>query len=238
MGLVYEYLTYDGKASTDFNVQISGGGTFNAPQRDVESISIPGRNGDLHIDNGRFNNVEITYNAFCVKDFDKNYGAFKAFLGSKRGYKRLEDSYHPEYYRRAAYSDGLTPKMSTLNRAGSFDIVFDCDPRCFYKSGEEPIEIASGGKIKNPFLYASLPIIRVYGTGILTVKDVQLAITAADEYTDIDCELQEAYKGDVNCNANITLTDEVFPTLKPGINTINYTAGISKVIITPNWWSV
>ena len=34
-GIIEHYLTFDGKNSRDFGVWISGGGTFNAPARDL-----------------------------------------------------------------------------------------------------------------------------------------------------------------------------------------------------------
>lgn len=236
MGLVYEYLTYDGKSSEDFKIHISGSGTFVSPSRDVESISIPGRNGDLHIDNGRYNNVPISYPAFCVDNFEENYGAFKDFLLSRRGYKRLEDSYHPDKFRRAAYKESLNPSMTPLNRAGEFEIIFDCDPRFFLKKGEEPITIQSGTILKNPTYQIARPIIRVYGTGTINVNDVTIVVTSSDGYTDLDSEMEEAYMGAVNCNANIQTENNRFPILNE-VNEITYT-GFSEVIITPNWWSV
>lgn len=237
MGLIYEYFLYDGVSCEDFKVRISGGGTFDAPQRDVETIVVEGRNGDLHIDKGRFNNIEITYESFIFDDFEHNYPAFKAFLNSKRGYKRLEDSYHPEYYRKAIYRDKLTPTMSTRNVAGTFNITFDCDPRCFLKSGEEVMDVLNGDVIRNDTLYTAKPLIRAYGIGTISINGVAVVVTSADGYTDIDCELQEAYKGTTNCNGNITLNNGKFPELTPGLNTILY-SGFTSVEITPNWWTV
>ena len=79
MGLVYEYLTFAGRSSEDFKAHISGSGTFVSPTRDVESIAVPGRNGDLHIDQGRYENINITYPAFITEDFEKKYSALKEF---------------------------------------------------------------------------------------------------------------------------------------------------------------
>lgn len=237
MGVVYEYLTFDGTSSRDFEVWISGNGTFDAPERDVESIAIPGRNGDLHIDNGRFQNIPITYPAFISKDFKHNFDAFKAFMLSKRGYKRLEDSYHPEYYRMAVYKSAISPTMAPLNRMGSFDVIFDCDPRRFLKSGDRSLTFTAGASLKNPTLFDAKPLIRAYGTGYFIISGIRVNITTANEYTDVDCELQEAYKGTTNCNGNITLVNGEFPILKSGINTI-VISGLSRLDITPRWWSV
>ena len=235
MGLAYEYLTFNGKSSRDFEVWISGTGTFDAPQRDVESVSVPGRNGNLHIDNERFENIQITYPAFIVGDFRRKFDAFKAYLLSQRGYGRLMDSYHPEIYRRAAYMGAIQPEMSALNRAGSFEVTFDCDPRRFLVKGEK-LKLHTASTIKNPTKFPALPLIRAYGTGTLTVGSISVVINTADSYTDINSEIQEAYKGSTNCNNKITLTDGEFPVLEPGENNISFTGG--QLYIAPNFWTV
>lgn len=233
----YEYLCFGGKSTEDFECHISGQGTFLSPERDVDSVSVPGRNGDLHIDNGRFYNIEIIYPAFITKDFRNNYEALKAFLLAQRGYKRLEDSYHPEYYRRATYKGRIEPVMTPLNRSGSFDLKFDCDPRCFLKEGERVITVTGAQSILNQTGFSAKPLIRAYGTGTLTVGSVSVQIITASEYTDIDCDMQEAYKGAVNCNNNIILTNGSFPELVPGQNDV-LISGLSRIDITPRWWTV
>lgn len=237
MGVVYEYLTFDGTSSRDFEVWISGNGTFDAPERDVESIAIPGRNGDLHIDNERFRNISITYPAFITKDFRHNFDAFKAYMLSKRGYKRLEDSYHPDYYRLASYQNAISPEMAPLNRAGSFDIVFDCDPRRFLKNGEKTINSplsAPTTTLINPTLYEAKPLLEISGTGSVTINGIQLNITASP--TVIDCDIEEAYYGTENRNNNVVLVNGMFPIFVPGTNTILQT--VNNLKITPRWWTI
>lgn len=237
MGLVYQYLYFAGKSSEDFKCHISGSGTFLSPSRDVQSVSVPGRNGDLHLDRGRFFNVEVVYPAFITKDFRANFDALKAFLLAQRGYKRLEDSYHPEYFRRAMFKGAIEPSMTTLNRAGSFELKFDCDPRRFLKDGERTIEVDNDITLINRTEYEAKPLVRAYGTGTFTIGGTTVQIVTADGYTDIDCDLQEAYKGTVNCNNNIILTDGKFPELITGDNEISFT-GLTKLEITPRWWTV
>lgn len=237
MGLVWEYLTFAGKSSEDFSCHISGSGTYVSPTREVESVSIPGRNGDLHIDFGKFKNVEIKYPAFITENFEQNYSALKAFLLSKTGYERLTDSYHPDHFRLAVYSGDIAPTMSARNRAGSFELTFDCDPRMFLKEAVFPVAMDAAGQIFNKTLFASRPLIRAYGTGTLTIGGVTIEITNADGYTDIDCELQEAFKGDVNCNTNIILADGVFPELAPGYIDISF-SGITRLEVTPRFWTI
>lgn len=229
------YFIFNGYNSKDYGVYISGLNTFVGAERDTEVISIPGRNGDLTIDNGRYKNIEITYPAFIYDKFDMNVSAFRGILLSSRGYKRLEDSYHPQEYRKARYTGSFTPDVVDWLSAGEFDLTFDCDPRRFLKEGENPITINSGDRLKNHTMFDAKPIIRAYGTGTLHINDISLRVNTADGYTDIDCELQEAYKGTTNCNGNIILTDGIFPILAGGDNLIRY-SGFTQIDITPNWW--
>ncbi|MBQ7563920.1 MAG: hypothetical protein IJT16_08020 [Lachnospiraceae bacterium] len=234
---VYQYFTFDGKSSRDFEVWISGNGTFNTPERDVERVPVPGRNGEVTFDNGRFNNIDITYPAFINGDFRENFDAFKAYLHSRIGYKRLSDSYHPEYFRLAQFIASINPEMTALNRAGRFEVTFNCDPRRFLVSGEKEMTLSSSGSIKNPTYYDALPLIRAYGTGSFTIGGTTVSILAASSYTDIDSEIQEAYKGTINCNGDISLSNGSFPVLSPGVNQISM-SGITRLVITPRWWSV
>lgn len=232
-----QWFIFNGKSSKDFGVYISGLNTFGAPERDVDIISISGRNGDLTIDNGRYKNIDVSYPAFIFDRFDNNIEGLRNFLLSQSGYKRLEDTYHPNEYRLARYKSGLTPKVIDELYAGEFDLTFDCYPQRYLKSGDQTITMTADGSLFNEYAQIAKPIIRAYGTGSFTVGDATVTINSADDYTDIDCELQEAYKDDLttNCNANITLDDGVFPSLISGENAITLD-GITQLDIKPKWW--
>lgn len=42
-----QYLSFAGKSSKDFLLYLSGPGVYDSPAADVESTSVPGRNGDI-----------------------------------------------------------------------------------------------------------------------------------------------------------------------------------------------
>ena len=231
------YLTF-GKINTkNFNAFVSGESTFVTAERDIEVIPIPGRNGTLSVDNGCFHNVSIVYPCFIVDSFRANYDALRAAFLSESGYNKLIDTYDPDHYRRARYTAAIDPEMTQLNRHGKFDLAFDCDPRRFLVSGDKVVTFSANGSIKNPTLYNALPFIRAYGTGYFEISGVRVTITSASIYTDIDCELQEAYKGSTNCNGNITLDNGEFPKLIPGINQVTI-SGISRIELTSRWWTI
>ena len=135
-------LVFGGIDSADYNVWISGSDAFSAPERDVEYVSVPGRNGDLVIDNGKWNNIRITYPAFIPKGFESQIDNFRAEMMKLTGYHKLEDSYHPDEFRMASFSYGISPsRIGAFLRHGEFPLTFNCKPQRFLKSGETPIQI-------------------------------------------------------------------------------------------------
>ena len=48
-----QYLSFAGKSSKDFLLYLSGPGVYDSPAADVESTSVPGRNGDIITENAR-----------------------------------------------------------------------------------------------------------------------------------------------------------------------------------------
>lgn len=143
-GAIYKSLVFDGESSRDYGIYITGQAVYNAPERDVEMINIPGRNGSFALDKGRFQNIEVTYPAGIFADneadFAQGISDFRNFLCSRNGYVRLTDDYNPDEYRMAVYKSGLDVSPAQL-KAGEFQIVFDCKPQRYLTSGEEPVTI-------------------------------------------------------------------------------------------------
>lgn len=232
------YLTFAGKNCRDFGVVISGAKSFGTAERDLEQISIPGRNGDLFYDNGRYKNVTVSYDASIVNRFRENYNGFNAWLMSQDGYKRLEDSYQPDYYRMARFSVGLQAEPVIRLGVGSFTITFNCKPQKFLKSGDVPVKFTAAGNIYNATSFEAKPLIRCYGTsGTATVNGTPVTVTGCSSYVDLDCELMEAYEGSTSRNSTTTLTNGEFPTLEAGENAVSF-SGFSSVEITPRFWTI
>lgn len=231
------FIIFNNKSLRDFGVYISGLNTYNAPSRDADTITIPGRNGALTLDNGRYNNIEVSYPAFIMDNYDNRVEALRNFILAQSGYKRLEDTYHPEEFRLARWKGEFNADTEDNLLAGQFELSFDCYPQRFLKEGETPVEFTSAGSIVNRFSQAALPLIRAYGTGSFSIGGISVQITSASSYTDIDCDLQECYKDSLatNCNGNVVLTSGSFPKLNPGANAVTL-SGISKLIITPRYW--
>lgn len=185
-GNIFKALSFDNVSSRTYGVYITGEAVYNAPQRDVEMISIPGRNGAFALDKGRFENIEVTYPAGIFAeteaDFAQAVSDFRNYLCSRKGYCRLSDEYNPSEYRMAVYKSGLEVSPAQL-RAGEFDITFDCKPQRFLTSGETAIEMVSAGslvnQITNPTLFDSNPLLAVTGSGTIRISDQN----TSNEYT-------------------------------------------------------
>lgn len=235
------YFTLDGVDSRDYGVYISGQGTFNAPVRDMDFIQIPGRNGDVIGLPTRLENGELTYkDAFIYADFKNKISAFKAFLLSNAGYRRLIDSYHPDEFRLVAYRGGMTVDPTSKNDAGKFDITFTAKPQRFLLRGENPIGTASQMTITNPTLFDAKPLVRIIGAGITTINGIEIQTTHTGGVTNIDFESGYAYAYDgTDLNASVTiLNSNDFPNLVPGANTVVCGDGITAAEVTPRWWTV
>lgn len=168
MGIIKGF-TFDGVNSLDYNIGITGSAVYNAPTRDVEMISIPGRDGAYALDHGRFNNIEITYPSGMGDNDQTNFAQrvsdLRNQLASRVGYKRLEDEYNPDEYRMAIYKSGLEVSPVQYSRAGQFDIIFDCKPQRFLKSGESAVSKANNSTITNPTLFDAHPLLQFRSNG-------------------------------------------------------------------------
>ena len=179
-GAIYKALKFDNVSSRTYGVYITGEAVYNAPKRDVEMITIPGRSGSFALDNGRFENIEVSYPAGIYADTEADFrqaiSDFRNFLCSRKGYVRLQDEYNPDEYRMAVYKSGLDVDPALL-RAGEFTITFDCKPQRWLVSGEAAVEVDSGDTLTNPTLFESSPLLEVEGYGTIDFNGYEIELT-------------------------------------------------------------
>lgn len=251
---------FDGVGSGSLGLHITGSATYGAPERDMETISIPGRNGDLIIDKGRYKNISVSYPVSICRDFPERAAEVRAWLLSRPGYRRLEDDYHPDYFRLAAYKGPLGFDVGPLNRTGEGTIAFDCKPQRFLKTGELPIligEFLEETQLFNPTAFPAKPLIQIWGSGEGIISVTSAADAAAGETSEIeiagldgnvviDSESMDVYKleddGSVSRQNGVVSLPHGFPELEPGMSSIMWLSGFeshfSRVEITPRWWTL
>lgn len=235
-----DYFVFGDIDSRDYSITIFPDkctGIFDGAERDYSTEEIPGKDGELTIDGGRWKNTTVKYQCGISDAYRDKIAAFRALLTTKIGPQKLLDTFNPEYFRIATFKKYLKNNTYRDGNASVFDLEFSCKPQIYLASGETAAVYTATGTIINPTLFNAKPLLRVYGTGILGVGNGTITITAASTYTDIDCEAEECYKDTyaVNCNGNVELSSGDFPVLVPGSNGISLGTGITKVIITPRW---
>lgn len=227
------YFTLDGKSSTDFNTWIAKSNMFDGAEHDDNSVEIPGRNGAIILSNNRYKNFSGTVSCYIPHHMRHYVDALRSFLSARHQYCRYEDTMHPEVFLMARFKGGFS--LSESDRVGAaFDLVFDCKPQRFLKSGEPFIDCASGAVLNNPTWYDALPLIVCSGNGTITINGTTMTISNNTGQIYIDCDIQDAYLGSVNKNNMITPD---FFKLVPGDNEITYD-GVTDVQIMPRWWTI
>lgn len=251
--------------SKNYGVYITGEGVYNVPMRDAELITIPGRNGALIKDNGRYENIQVTYHCGMFgddqTDFASNLASFRERLASYSvgGWGRgpetfyLYDDYNTDEFRLASYLGGLEVESASLGQAGQFDITFECKPQRFLKSGENYINMyTSPWRTNNTTDWDSSPLIyftmtgtsgtielyaETYGTSYtITITNAPLDTTIY-----VDCEIGEAYTGSrdrpVSANQYVNIGAEL-PKMRRGITRVTYSANVSGLHLMPRWWKL
>lgn len=209
------------------------------PKRKIETVSVPGRNGDLVFSQDAFENYEQTYSIAVAADtfdlMETSKEVTKWLLGPK-GYCKLEDSYDPTTYR-MAYFVGPVNISTYFSKVGVAEITFMCKPQRYLKSSRKYEYTEVTNTLVNPTGFVALPKIRVYGnSGVVNVNGYAMSFSSISEYVDVDCELMDCYKGLLNKNSTLTLSSLGFPKLTPGDNNVSFSGEITKVIIDPRWW--
>lgn len=248
-------VTFNGiRANADLGLIVQFIPPYVFPEKEYQTINIPGRNGDLVLDKGSYRNIEVTYSFAKVFDGTKTFvqeaNKIVSWLHSAKGYAILSDTYEPDYYRMAMYRSG--GEMSNFyDTATVLDVTFECKPQKYLFSGDTEISVSNGSTITNEQAYDANPVISMrISSGrqniSIAIQDCEIQIVAT--YLDtgtliVDCENKECYLINnqgykTSCNQNLTLVNGKFPVLVANtVNTISITSA-NDVKIKPRWWTL
>lgn len=210
---------------------------YNAPAPDITRQAISGRSGDLIIDNGRYKNVNVGYTCAIVttENFSRAARRIRAALLSRgNAYKLLADSYDADYFRMGTIESEVNISQNGIND-GVLSVTFTCKPWRYSYAGQNTITLTAASTLTNFEKFPSLPYIKIYGSGTVTlyVNGKAFPISNVDEYVEIDSETLNTHKGTENKNA--TASSIEYPSFNPGENTVSWTGNVSSVYITPRW---
>lgn len=247
------YFEYNGINSREMGVYIRTKQSYDKPQRDISIISVPGRDGDLVIDNGSYKNLEMTLGLRLVaprisknnvESFNWAYNNVVEWLQPTANYCVYSDSYDPRYYRKACIKSALKITQK-CNDIADFNVTFSMKPYKYSFEGDEVIELSGGANftVVNLENAPSLPKMTIYNnltydaaaeiTHVFAVNNTNYTIKNFNSPIELDTETMNLYQGTTNRN-NLYLSSS-FPVLKPGLNTVTLVSNVSKIQIIPRW---
>lgn len=243
------YFCFAGKRCTDFGVFVEHFPGQEKPSRQVELISVPGRNGSLRLDKGNYENVAVEYECYCRGGPDRMSEIASWLYAAGSGYAELRDTYHPGVFRMAAF-DGPLSAENFWNRRGRFTVRFECKPQLWRDDGQRvfALDIPDSprvyeAKIYNPTSFEAKPLFRIFGSGdvSININDSAFAITNLPNGLYVDSETQNAHIGNVSYNSRMGAQNG-FPTLAPGENRIVVSGKLAQTVtrleIVPRWWTM
>ncbi|EDN8187268.1 hypothetical protein GSY37_04550 [Listeria monocytogenes] len=249
MNLTETFFVFNNKSSLDYNLAVRERASYTAAERNIEYIEIPGRNGSILRDKGTFKNVDEPISCYLfaknrdLKNIREEASAAFDWLKSPRGWCDLYYSDDPFYFMKAHVPAAISFKeVFQLFYVGEGDIPFTRKPERYSTSGHQIRTINKSGEIiYNPESYESYPTIQIFGSGNITLYINNRAIIL-DNITDsitLDCEMMSSYTNIngvlVSANSKVRNT---LPTLMPGENEIAWIGNVSKIEISPRWWTL
>lgn len=228
---------YHGISSDDVRVVVERCPDVLLPVRKQEKISVPGRSGDILIQQAAFENVTQRYEIYISAEKPRlpTIAHKVAEWLLVPGYNRLEDSYWLDSFRLASYTGGAEI-ANILNRFGRATIEFDCMPQRWLKSGEHAVHVTGATEITNPTPYAAAPLILVNGSaaaGVLSIGGATLQLDRCDGIL-LDCQNEDATRNGENFNLSVSGD---YPLLG-GSSAISFSGGIASLDITPRWYTL
>lgn len=224
------FFLYNGVSSKEFNIGIRTAPIRTLPERRVDIKEVPFRDGSLLIDKKTYGTFTLDFDCIVVGKFTPQHiRRLKAWLSAPTGRLQISDELELEYEARMINKIDFE---ELVDNTGSFLITFECQPYAKYTQGNVIQAISGNSNIYNHTNYTSLPYLKLYGNGEITVtiNDNTITFTEVTDYIEVDSELLECFKDSELCNDKMT---GLFPEFKAGVNTI--VSNASKIDILPRW---
>lgn len=229
------FFIFKGINSLDMGIIVTSMPAVVRPKRRVDTVTIQGRNGVLHVDDNSYENYTKTVE--CAIMNRKGIDEIAAWLV---GTGEAIFSTEPDKIYRVRVDNQIDINQM-LNVFQKFQVNFDTYPfkysvNCY----DDTVSLIEEKSLYNRGTIYSEPKITVYGNGavVLTINDVDYGLSNVNGYITIDSEIMEVYKDNVNKNADYTppeVEDRMFPILEVGENTIEWTGTVERIEIVPRW---
>ena len=204
------YFIFNGINSKDMGIRIEKHNNFSTPQRRVKSISVPGRTGNILIDDGSYENQIFEYELILEcdskkgTDITKKANEISAWLYGDYTYKDLKFSNSSKTYK-AVVINKIDIKQMFKKFAKAL-VAFEAYETTNILT-EKTLMFENEGIFLNRNNINHKPILKVYGQGdcSFSVNGEEVKIKGLEDYLVIDCYNMDCYKesdcGEIqNCN--------------------------------------
>jgi len=199
--------------------------------RNVKKVEVDGRDGFLTEDLGTY--ASTIKNAECYLKDIESLNFINSWL---TGTGDVIFSNEPDKIYKATILNQIEfIKVKAVRDYKTFIVIFECQPYKLSLANDIITLIANGSAIYNPSAVNSKPIIKIYGTG-----NISLAIGDSPTVNlydivgniTMDSQVEEAFSGNKLLNNNMS---GEFPQLSPGPNKITWSGNVTKIEINGNW---
>lgn len=224
------WFTFKGVDSREMGVIVTAMPETVRAERRIESITVAGRNGSLHTDEGVYESYDRTMECALIKR--AKLDEITAWLV---GSGEMTFSTEPDKVYRVTIANKIS--IAQMMRVfQKFQVVMDTQPfKYSVNAAGDAVELTAPTTIRNSGTVYSEPIITVFGSGdiTLTVNGADFPLYGVQESITIDSEMMEVFKEDTNQNGKYGGVE--FPRFEVGKNEISWTGNVSKIKIQPRW---
>ena len=216
-----EYFVFKGINSSDLGIIVKEMPPVTKSEKNIESISISGRNGSLHVDDGTYKSKK--YKIKCIlMDLTRINDLKLLFDGT--GLLELSTENNKEY--KATLLNQID-FSKYLNYLKEFTLNFELDPIAYSKN-EVELTITENSTFSVGGNFETNPKLIINGVGTITLNNTPIAVEETG--ITVDCDLMNCTKNGINMNNKVNIDSE-FPKVIPGDNSVVIGNGIESVII-------
>ncbi|WP_028125649.1 distal tail protein Dit [Eremococcus coleocola] len=230
------YIEFNGVSSSSLGLRIINKVSHESTGWDIETVTVPGRDGDLLLSNNRLKSVVKSFpmrlqpNDNLTKAEDRISDWLNVL-----GYKDLKLSWDPKFIYFATVIETFEIE-EVLRQFGNLKVNFLCKPIKIYTDSIE-LKSFSGGTLENKGNTIAKPIIELVGSGdgVLTINGRQTKLQGVQEGITLDMQRNMIYYSQTAKWNNVVRSEQYqLPYLDLGKNEISMT-GSFQMKIAPYW---
>ena len=229
--------TFNGTSSTTHGLRVTNDYVINSTGNDVETVAVPGRDGDLLISKNRLKSVtlELPCTVLSTRNLTDAGSEISNWLNVD-GYKDLTLSWDPDFIYRSAFIE--TFEIAGLMRQfGKVKLNFLTYPVKFYKQGRSTQTLSNGTTVNGIGNINAKPIITLVGSGdcTLTINGRKTKLRGVQGKITLDMQANQVYKDNLPAWDKVVRSPQFqMPYLNAGRNLISWNGNFAVYMI-PNW---